>query len=259
MDAASHPDVAMFLAPPPETEGAKAMLAEQQASDGYIANFMKVWAWRPDVFASYGAMRGGLVEASALTERDLAVLVDLDSVTAWRLLLLTRVGHAARAPERRRDGGDAHRGRVGIGALAAGGRTGRLGPSSRARSQWDDAGRRRRAAGCRPRRPDHLRSDGVHRVEARVLDDQRRARCGARSGARRQGACCGAGRGHLRTSALVDVPALMARRTAARASRRVESSVGSAELESSMISGISVQPRTTASHPSFRIRSITAR
>ena len=41
-----------------------------------------------------------------------------------------------------------------------------------------------------------------------------------------------------------------ARRSAARASRRVESRVGSGELASSMMSGISVQPRTTASQPS---------
>jgi alkylhydroperoxidase family enzyme len=34
-----------------------------------------VWAWRPDVFASYVSARGGLVEAASLSERDLAVLV----------------------------------------------------------------------------------------------------------------------------------------------------------------------------------------
>ena len=42
-----------------------------------------------------------------------------------------------------------------------------------------------------------------------------------------------------------------ARRRAARASKRVESSVGNGEFESSMISGISVQPRITASQPSL--------
>ena len=73
MDAASQ-DLPMFLGPA-ESEDARAMLAEQEAGDGYVANYMKVWAWRPDVFASYSAMRGGLVEGSALTERDLAVLV----------------------------------------------------------------------------------------------------------------------------------------------------------------------------------------
>ncbi len=73
MDAASQAR-STFLEPA-ETEGAHAMLAEQEASDGYVANYMKVWAWRPDVFASYSSMRGGLVEGSSLSERDLAVLV----------------------------------------------------------------------------------------------------------------------------------------------------------------------------------------
>jgi hypothetical protein len=44
---------------------------------------------------------------------------------------------------------------------------------------------------------------------------------------------------------------------AARASRRVESSVGKGEFESSTISGISVHPRITASQPSSFIRPIT--
>ena len=46
-------------------------------------------------------------------------------------------------------------------------------------------------------------------------------------------------------------PLQIARRRAARASRRVESRVGSGELVSFMRRGISVQPRTTASQPSI--------
>jgi len=48
-----------------------------------------------------------------------------------------------------------------------------------------------------------------------------------------------------------------ARRSAARASRRVESRVGSGEFASFMISGVSVQPSTTASQPSPFIRPMT--
>ncbi len=48
-----------------------------------------------------------------------------------------------------------------------------------------------------------------------------------------------------------------ARRSAARASERVESSVGSGEFESLMINGISVQPSTTASQPSSFICPMT--
>lgn len=45
--------------------------------------------------------------------------------------------------------------------------------------------------------------------------------------------------------------------SAARASSRVESRVGRGEFESLMMSGISVQPRTTASHPTCLILEIT--
>ena len=48
--------------------------------------------------------------------------------------------------------------------------------------------------------------------------------------------------------------AATARRSAARESSRVESSVGNGELASFMISGISVQPSTTASQPASFIR-----
>ena len=48
--------------------------------------------------------------------------------------------------------------------------------------------------------------------------------------------------------------ATTARRSAARASSRVESSVGNGELVSLMINGISVQPSTTASQPASFLR-----
>ena len=55
----------------------------------------------------------------------------------------------------------------------------------------------------------------------------------------------------------IAVTGAIARRSAARAKSRVESSVGSAELESFTMSGISVQPRTTASQPLCFMRSMT--
>jgi len=48
-----------------------------------------------------------------------------------------------------------------------------------------------------------------------------------------------------------------ARRSAARANERVESMVGNGEFSSFMISGISVQPSTTASQPRSFMRPIT--
>lgn len=51
--------------------------------------------------------------------------------------------------------------------------------------------------------------------------------------------------------------ACAARRSAARARKRVESSVGSDEFASFMINGISVQPCTAASQPASFIRPMT--
>ena len=94
----------MFLGQPPSSDGADAMFADELASNGYIANFMRVWAWRPDVFASYVSARGGLVEAGSLSERDLAVLVTSTRVATRRLVLLTRLGDAALEADRRAHG-----------------------------------------------------------------------------------------------------------------------------------------------------------
>ena len=65
----------MFLDPPPQSEAVDTLFAEALEGDGYVANYLRLWAWRPDVFSAYVDARGGLVQGSALTERDLAVLV----------------------------------------------------------------------------------------------------------------------------------------------------------------------------------------
>ena len=114
------------------------MFADELASNGYIANFMRVWAWRPDVFASYVSARGGLVEASSLSERDLAVLVtstasqrgDSYCSLAWgmRLSRLTDEHTAAGVIS----------GAMPDSALTARGGVGGLGTAGRARSERDD-------------------------------------------------------------------------------------------------------------------------
>jgi hypothetical protein len=73
------------------------------------------------------------------------------------------------------------------------------------------------------------------------------------------GASCAAFRSAHCTTPLVPQAAAprTARRTAAVASKRVESSVGNGELESFMIKGSSVQPSTTASQPASFICAMT--
>jgi uncharacterized peroxidase-related enzyme len=64
-----------FLAEPPEVEDTKAMFDSDRESDGYVANFTRLWGWRPEVFKEFYALRASLMESSPLTDRDFAVLV----------------------------------------------------------------------------------------------------------------------------------------------------------------------------------------
>ncbi len=89
----------MFLGSPPQSEAVDALFAKALADDGYLANWLRLWAWRPDVFESYAASRGGLVAGSALTERDLAVLVTATASRARRFLLLARLGVTSRSTQ----------------------------------------------------------------------------------------------------------------------------------------------------------------
>lgn len=64
-----------FLGEPPRTEAAEAILDADRDADGYVNNHTRLWCWRPDVLSSYRALRASLMQSSALTDRDWAVLV----------------------------------------------------------------------------------------------------------------------------------------------------------------------------------------
>lgn len=64
-----------LLPDPPPGPAVDAVHADDVAWDGYVMNLTRVWAWRPDVLASFGALRGELTGGSGLSARDLAVLV----------------------------------------------------------------------------------------------------------------------------------------------------------------------------------------
>jgi uncharacterized peroxidase-related enzyme len=66
---------ASFLGDPPLTEAAAAYYDKDRVDDGYVWNVTRVWCWRPDLFAAFGALRGELMEESQLGDRDWAVLV----------------------------------------------------------------------------------------------------------------------------------------------------------------------------------------
>jgi len=72
----------MFLGEPPASEATEAAYAEDRESDGYVGNVTRLWCWRPDLLTSFAELRASLMKNSALTDRDLAVLV-IATVAEW--------------------------------------------------------------------------------------------------------------------------------------------------------------------------------
>ena len=71
-----------FLTEPPEDDARQRFYERDLASDGYVGNNTRLWAWRADTAEAFTALRGALTQASTLTDRELAVLV---TVTAAEL------------------------------------------------------------------------------------------------------------------------------------------------------------------------------
>lgn len=65
----------MFLDEPPRSPAVDALYEADRASDGYAHNLSRAWGWRPDVYAASVAARASIMGDTALTDRDLAVLV----------------------------------------------------------------------------------------------------------------------------------------------------------------------------------------
>jgi uncharacterized peroxidase-related enzyme len=98
-------DNASFLGEPPTDRAVAATYRADVDSDGYVNNLTRLWAWRPDVATTFAHLRNGLLAASALSAREVAVLVTATVATradsycalAWgtRLAALTRPDTAA--------------------------------------------------------------------------------------------------------------------------------------------------------------------
>jgi len=95
----------MFIAQPqPSPESAR--IIEGTARDmGFEMNLTKAWAWRPDVFEAFVALRNGLTSKSSLSKRELAVIVcataaelgDAYCALAWGHTLSQQAGPAVAA------------------------------------------------------------------------------------------------------------------------------------------------------------------
>jgi uncharacterized peroxidase-related enzyme/YbgC/YbaW family acyl-CoA thioester hydrolase len=66
---------AAFLADPPETAAVTAAYEVDVTCDGYVNNSTRVWCWRPDLLASFQALRADVLAESGLSPREVAVIV----------------------------------------------------------------------------------------------------------------------------------------------------------------------------------------
>lgn len=65
----------MFISPAPESDDVRRVYESGIKSQGFLMNLVRVWAWRPDVFEGFAALRNQLTTNSTLSKRDLAILV----------------------------------------------------------------------------------------------------------------------------------------------------------------------------------------
>jgi uncharacterized peroxidase-related enzyme len=65
----------MLIAAPSHSEESDKVYKASAASMGFVMNLTKAWAWRPEVFDGFAALRNQLTGRSSLTKRDLAVMV----------------------------------------------------------------------------------------------------------------------------------------------------------------------------------------
>ena len=72
----------MFLSDPPAGDAVQTLLQQAKSDDGYVMNYVRLWAWRPDVHRAYSHARQLLASQTKLSAREVAIL---NSTTASRL------------------------------------------------------------------------------------------------------------------------------------------------------------------------------
>jgi uncharacterized peroxidase-related enzyme len=65
----------VFLEDPPESSDATAVYDSMRESDGYVANFLRVWCWRPELFMQFVDLRLKLMGSTTLSDREQAIVV----------------------------------------------------------------------------------------------------------------------------------------------------------------------------------------
>ena len=65
----------MFIAQPEDSPEAAKLYQSSADSQGFVMNLTRAWAWRPEVFDGFAALRNQLTSQSTLSKRELALLV----------------------------------------------------------------------------------------------------------------------------------------------------------------------------------------
>lgn len=65
----------MFIAAPEPSADVERVHRSTVDSQGFVMNLTRAWAWRPDVYDAFGALRAQLTGKSSLSKRDQAVMV----------------------------------------------------------------------------------------------------------------------------------------------------------------------------------------
>lgn len=65
----------MFLQTPPDTEATARLYQGDLGEPGFVMNLTRLWAWRPEVFEGFSALRTQLTGSSSLSHRELGVIV----------------------------------------------------------------------------------------------------------------------------------------------------------------------------------------
>ncbi len=65
----------MFLNTPPDNDANAAFYRGALEAEGFVMNFNRLWAWRPETCDAFSALRSQLMARSALSPRECAVLM----------------------------------------------------------------------------------------------------------------------------------------------------------------------------------------
>lgn len=65
----------MFLTAPAASAAADKLFKDDRESLGFVMNLTRLWAWRPEVYEGFVALRAQLIGGSTLSQREIAILV----------------------------------------------------------------------------------------------------------------------------------------------------------------------------------------